>query len=302
MNDEKIRENLEKFDWNIYVRLNPDLNQNITKNEAINHFVHYGIKENRMYYVELPNNFNWKGYIYLNNDLKHITTKTECINHYLNFGYFEKRKYEIELPDNFEWEHYLKINPELKEKIKTKEKAIEHYLKRGFFENRMYAKKFEPTKKIFTLPSIIIDENNNYDNVEMYEDGNLFYDELHENDILRTRQFNNVDNNFLKNTIDETILNKLGEFILIVDFNNGGGGTTFFLNTIVSKYKKYQTFIIIRSINGFIHININEEYKMYSNYNVFQCIYFIETYKSKISNSLFTILLKYVLNILIPPL
>jgi hypothetical protein len=295
MSEKNILQNLENFDWFTYIRLNPDLNKNITKTEAINHYKNYGIKENRKYHVDLPSNFNWKGYIYLNNDLNHIKTKSECINHYLQFGYFEKRKYEIELPDNFNWKNYLKINHDLKDKIKTKEKAIEHYLKKGFFEDRIYAKIIEPTKQLFALPPIIIENSSDYisdynsdyisdyNNVDMYDGEDLFYDEIHENDILRTCQFNNFDINFLKNTIDESTLNKLDNFILVVDFNNGGGGTTFFLNTIISKYKKYQTFVIIRSINGFIHININEEYIIHSNYNVFQCIYFIETHKSRIN-------------------
>jgi hypothetical protein len=44
------------------------------------------------------------------------------------------------------------------------------------------------------------------------------------------------------------------DFILVLDFNNGGGGTTFFINTIVSKYKYNQTFVIARQIDKLLHL------------------------------------------------
>ena len=41
-------------------------------------------------------------------------------------------------------------------------------------------------------------------------------------------------------------------FILIIDFPNIGGGTSFFLKTILARYKGNFTFLIVRSYNGLL--------------------------------------------------
>ena len=272
----------ENFYWKTYVKLNPDLNPEISKKDAIKHFIKYGMQENRKYCIDIPTNFNWRGYIHLNRDLHNLNNKLDCLRHYIKYGFFENRKYEIQIPDDFYWEYYLENNPELKEEIKSENNAINHYIKKGFFENRIYCKIVDPTKELFTLPPCRLDEKYNTNNVEMITD-NLFYDELHENDILRTSQFYCKDQNFLKFSLNENAIHKLNEFILVIDFDNGGGGTTFFLNTIISKYKYYQTFVILRYINDFIQININEEYKIINSYSVDEIIDFLDKYTSKIS-------------------
>jgi len=57
-------------------------------------------------------------------------------------------------------------------------------------------------------------------------------------------------------------LDNYSNFILIIDFPYYGGGTTFFLNTIISKYKNNQTFLILRTFDNNIHIYINDEFKL----------------------------------------
>jgi hypothetical protein len=54
----------------------------------------------------------------------------------------------------------------------------------------------------------------------------------------------------------------LEKFILIVDFNNLGGGTSFFIESIVSRYKKDQTFLIVRNTNCGIYFTVNDEYQL----------------------------------------
>jgi hypothetical protein len=47
-----------------------------------------------------------------------------------------------------------------------------------------------------------------------------------------------------------------------------GGGTSFFIESILSRYKKYQTFLIVRNTNEGIYFTVNDEYqfeKLYSN-------------------------------------
>jgi hypothetical protein len=69
---------------------------------------------------------------------------------------------------------------------------------------------------------------------------------------------------------------------LIIDFNNGGGGTTVFLNRIVSKYKKFCTFLILRFDGSKYYLNINEEYLIETKYNFDELVEVIEKYKYKI--------------------
>ena len=88
----------EDFDWKTYLELNSDVQQDTeTKTGAIQHYLKYGIKENRVYNKKkLPNDFDWKEYLKLNPDVKkNIFTKNETINHYIKYGIKENRKYKI---------------------------------------------------------------------------------------------------------------------------------------------------------------------------------------------------------------
>ena len=199
------------FYWKTYVKLNTDLDKNMSKKDAITHFIQYGMQENRKYCIDIPTNFNWRGYIHLNADLHSLNNKLECLRHYIKHGYFENRKYEIQIPNDFYWEYYLENNPDLKEEIKIEQDAINHYVKKGFFENRIYCKIIDPTKELFVFPSCYLNEKYNTNNVEFITN-NLFYDELHDNDILRTCQFYCKDENFLKFSLNENAINKLNEF------------------------------------------------------------------------------------------
>jgi hypothetical protein len=186
---ENLRDKLPKnFYWRTYLKLNPDLNQSITKKETINHYLSNGIIEGRKYFIEFPKKFNWKAYIYLNKDLEVLKTKADCVTHYLKEGFYEKREYEIKLPDNFNWEYYLQNNPDLSEKITNEKMAIKHYLSKGIFENRSYFKQIDSTKELFNLPCYYLNQKYDNNNLEIYKDNNLF-DQLHENDILKTISF-----------------------------------------------------------------------------------------------------------------
>jgi len=80
---------------------------------------------------------------------------------------------------------------------------------------------------------------------------------------------------------ENNILDLLINCVLIIDFNNLGGGTTFFINTIVSKYKKYNNFLILRFDGNKYCLNLNEECLI----NFFcydEIINILEKYKDKI--------------------
>ena len=100
--------NLNKFDWKVYLKLNPDLDQNCGKNAAIKHFMNHGRFENRKYKnISLPKDFNWLIYLKLNPDLNKNCSEKDVYYHYLNHGYYENRQYKyMDLID-------LKFNSEI---------------------------------------------------------------------------------------------------------------------------------------------------------------------------------------------
>ena len=80
---------------------------------------------------------------------------------------------------------------------------------------------------------------------------------------------------------------------MVIDFNNGGGGTTVFLNRIVSKYKKFCTFLILRFDGSKYYLNINEEYLIENKYNFDKLVEVIEKYKNKIKKIFINHLIEY---------
>jgi hypothetical protein len=200
---------------------------------------------------QIPNDFDWKIYLALNSDLNKNCNEEEVKWHYLNHGIFENRKYKNELPNDFDWKLYIKLHLDL-EKISNEEEAKWHYLNYGIFENRKYKNEFsynfELNNQLFTNHSLenIIDKKLNI----------LFDLNNYNNSFIHFNEIKNSSN--LINIIDYSILNN--NFILVIDFPNFGGGTQFFINSIISKYKKNQTFIAAKNFNGNIELSINNEY------------------------------------------
>ena len=69
------------------------------------------------------------------------------------------------------------------------------------------------------------------------------------------------------NSKEKININVLKNFILIIDFHNLGGGTSVFIESIISKYKKYQTFLIARNFNNHVYFTVNDEYELENSYN-----------------------------------
>jgi hypothetical protein len=280
----------EDFDWKIYLSLNMDLFHIKTQESAIQHYLNYGIKENRQYKITvytLPNDFDWEMYISLNKELN-IKNKPDAVCHYLNYGIKENRVYKI-IPYDFDWEVYILLNPDLLE-IKNKKEAEIHYLNYGIKENRSYKNILHPkfynnitnNTKLFPFNKYYIKDINLFK--YCIENTNKQYDTLHSNDLFITRKFcSDKKNEYLNYPINNNLLDILQDFILVLDFNNGGGGTTFFINTIVSKYKYNQTFVIARQMDNLLHLNINEDYDLTHKYKEEESIFFLKKYKHKIS-------------------
>jgi len=242
------------FNWEVYLKFNKDLPRSYNESDCINHYLKFGKKENRFYKeVSLPKDFNWKTYLILNKDLPRNFTKKECCLHYLTFGEKDNRAYKFTL-DNI------------------KEMNLFYY---GVSVNE--------TNEIEQMEKIPINNNINNKKTIFIDNKDNDYDSLSCDFLVTTKLFNNiVDNRFLQYNTDDTILNTLNSFILVIDFQNGGGGTTFFINTIVSKYKNYQTFVIARNYDGLLHLNINEEYNILKKYNCDESLQFLKSYSTKI--------------------
>jgi len=112
---------------------------------------------------------------------------------------------------------------------------------------------------------------------------------INNKDILYTKFYNNPNgsNNYEFTTISNDILDIIGDFILIVDMPNMGGGVTFFMDVITSYYKKHTIFVIARNFNKMLHLYVNNEYVLETKYNVEESVLFIEKYKNNITKILF---------------
>ncbi|RBP52699.1 sulfotransferase family 2 domain-containing protein [Arenicella xantha] len=86
------------LDWQMYLRLNPDLTPDVFYNErlVIRHYLEFGRFETvpRAYKIEAPSGFDWRRYLALHEDLSAagITTESAAIEHYISFGIREERE------------------------------------------------------------------------------------------------------------------------------------------------------------------------------------------------------------------
>ena len=124
------------FDFNPenYRKLYNDLS-NMNENELIEHYIHYGYYENRIYKIDLPFDFNPENYKKLYNDLSNMN-ESDLIEHYIHHGYYENRIYKIDLPFDFNLENYKKLYNDLSNM--NENELIEHYIHYGYYENRIY--------------------------------------------------------------------------------------------------------------------------------------------------------------------
>jgi len=101
------------------------------------------------------------------------------------------------------------------------------------------------------------------------------------NPFIEEKNIVKTDPNFvIKNKINN--LDHLDSFILIIDFPNLGGGTAFFINSVISKYKSTNNFLIVRNFDNQTVFNVNEEYELDKKYNTRDSIIFLENIKDKI--------------------
>jgi len=88
----------DDFDWQMYLRLNPDLPADEIYNErsVARHYLEFGRFEAvpRAYKVEKPPGFDWQRYLALHEDLRlaGIDNERDAITHYISYGVREERQ------------------------------------------------------------------------------------------------------------------------------------------------------------------------------------------------------------------
>jgi len=86
----------------------------------------------------------------------------------------------------------------------------------------------------------------------------------------------------IHNSKEKISIDLLHSCILIIDFANGGGGTSVFIESIICRYKKYQTFLIARNFNGRIYFTMNDEYELEQSYTDDEAFVLLSHSKDKI--------------------
>jgi hypothetical protein len=215
----------------------------------------------------IPDNFNWKMYLFLNSDLNQNCNEEEANNHYINYGIMEQRKYKI---DDFDWKTYLLLNQDLDQKTMENE-AFDHFVNYGMYENRKYQIDTHETKEYLELNSHEIHEmlhtitsNYNFSDISMFSSKPVI-NSSSSNFIKLDDIYENLPRGY-HNSKEKINIDVISSCILIIDFNNAGGGTSVFLESILSKYKKYQTFLIARMFDEKIFFTINDEYELEESY------------------------------------
>ena len=132
------------FDWQIYTYLYDDL-KHMSNADANYHYLGYGIKENRLYKFDIPEDFNWKDYYYFNKDIinddiiqniNKINNKNENKN---NKDENEDNKDENKDNKDIIYNFIYNQNNSNLDYFKILEKyAKKHYTLNGKNENRQY--------------------------------------------------------------------------------------------------------------------------------------------------------------------
>jgi hypothetical protein len=134
-----------------------------------------------------------------------------------------------------------------------------------------------------------------FNNIDFFDNTNNKYFEKYKiteyNNLNLTNNLNEaflINKNYISNKPYFSNLEKINNidsiesFILILDFPYWGGGTTFFLNSIISKYLYTQNFIIVRNFDNKVHIYLNDLYILNYEYDENSALKFLNKNKSKI--------------------
>ena len=170
-------DNIINFNYYEYINNYNDI-AHMNEEEAYNHYLIYGKKENRIFNTNFFKDFDYQFYINNYEDIKCLNlNKHNAILHYIRYGKYDNR-YFINL-SNFNYEIYKNNYNDIVNL--SYDEAKMHYFKYGRFENRTYlfrklnnndtflpSKKIDPynysllNKRVFNIQNIkFIDSNNN---------------------------------------------------------------------------------------------------------------------------------------------
>ena len=249
------------FQWREYLIANTDLIDGgiVTEKTALSHWNEFGRNQHRKLKSD---NFDWRQYVAINQDLidSGFTTKSLIEQHYIECGYREKR---TTLLNDFDWRFYVNYNHHLiSAGITSQTRAIKHWINYGSAEGLIATiKPLQETYYKFL--------HHNYKNVFNIYNKNIkvtVFDKIpYEKSLLQETNMHTINNpntpkfKKLENipSLDEII--DRDDLILIVDFPCLGGGCSFFINSIISRYKYNTGFIIVRNINNKIYWYLNDE-------------------------------------------
>ena len=269
-NEQLIKIKTAVFQW-IFNDNNDEIDRLPKKNGFID-LSCFGIDKNSFdvkYFLNLyrnsyfkPNNLNDSSRIW------NIFGKT---NNYISSVYSE-----IYEDVNFDWEYYIHANNLEKYDVRTKQDAFLHWNK--------YGKKFGLVPSNVTIKSFYNDflksvysitatDNTKTKYVNSIHDSNINEKEIFWTKINNDPAFRNLKQ---LNSIDD-----INGLFLIVDFPNLGGGTTSFINRVISMYKDRQTFLIARNFKGVVYFYINDEIVLKTSYNEEESVGFINSHKDK---------------------
>ncbi len=197
---------MNNFEWEFYTFLYDDLKHITNEDDAVNHYLNHGIKEERIINKSLYDVFDHNFYVSNYPDIAHLKNKKDAFIHYITYGIKEKRIFSKDYYD-FDWEFYTFLYDDLKD-IKTKQDAYKHYINTGIKENRIFDK-----KKLYNDFDweFYISLYNDLKNIKTKKEAFLHYINIgiHENRIISKNEYDYFDwkfyiklNTHLKNKED----------------------------------------------------------------------------------------------------
>jgi hypothetical protein len=246
------------FYWREYLVLYKDLSNITNKEDAINHYINHGMYEKREYKINknncldlIPSNFDWEEYYLLYKDLNPNLKKNKksCILHYLLFG--KNKQYKVQ--DNSRLQNKKSSYKSISDRYNNNNDDTDY--NNNTDNNNTNNVIFKNKKKYEII------NNKNYNDeiclIDKVKCDDENYDLLDLDDVIYTKVSNEK---YLEFESDINILDTLPSYNLIIDMNNTDCKDSFFINSIVSKYKTHSTFLILRFDEEKYYFNINNEY------------------------------------------
>jgi hypothetical protein len=281
---QKSRDPLSKFDWFRYLQKHPELYSSGIQSKLglYQHWIQQG--KPKGYVLLGENQFVWEYYLALYPDLgRHgLVNEQDAIKHWIMHGHKENRSHSI---PEFDWKVYVFYNSLYQYGVTTKQSALRYW-----YANRVHTPmthSLEPFKIDYERmlqgnPPQTIAERSDHDSLSNHDDL-PHLDELSMYRIKTPGQV--VFRDFLTGLSKKEFI-EMGTskgFILVVDFPCYGGGCSFFLNSILSKYKKKCNCLVLRTFDDVISWTLNDDYIVHVSRSEKDAVHYLQSMSSKIT-------------------